>query len=190
MSRLVITGGTHHRLHEELTVSGGYFRDGAFARETRVTQVNQWLDDASPHRAGNDLFSGLAGAFDTHEDAILRAVAARSSDRLRNLQNTLQNRQRQEIENIAAVLDELGRAIEEELRAGPKPEQLELFTDVERTQLRRDEEALKARLARLPQEREQEIEAIESRYQDFVARTFPVAVVFLVPQSAARRGSA
>ena len=190
VSRLVITGGTHHRLHEELTVSGGYFRDGAFARETRVTQVNQWLDDASPHRAGNDLFSGLAGAFDTHEDAILRAVATRSSDRLRNLQNTLQNRQRQEIENIAAVLDELGRVIEEELRAGPKPEQLELFTDVERTQLRRDEEALKARLARLPQEREQEIEAIESRYQDFVDRTFPVAVVFLVPQSAARRGSA
>ena len=190
VSRLVVTGGTHHRLHEELTVSGGYFRNGVFAREARVTQVNRWLDEASSHRAGDDLFSGLVRAFDTHEDAILRAVEARSSDRLRNLQNTLQNRQRQEIENIGAVLDELGRAIEEELRVGPRPEQLELFTDVERTQLSHDEEALKARLARLPQEREQEIEAIKSRYQDCVARTFPVAVVFLVPESAARRANA
>ena len=190
VSRLVITGGTHHRLHEELTVSGGYFRNGVFAREARVTQVNRWLDEASLHRAGDDLFSGLARAFNTHDDAILRAVEARSSDRLRNLQNTLQNRQRQEIENIGAVLDELRRGIEEELRAGPRPEQLELFTDVERTQLRHDEEALKARLARLPQEREQEIEAIESRYQDCVARTFPVAVVFLVPESAARSANA
>ena len=186
VSRLVITGGTHHRLHEELTISGGYFRGGAFARETRVTQVNQWLDEASPHRAGDDLFSTLAGVFAANEDMILRAVEARSSDRLRNLQNTLQNRKRQEIENITAVLDELARVIEEELKTGSKPEQLELFTDAERTQLRRDVEALKARLERLPEERDREVEAIESRYRDFVARTFPVAVVFLVPESTSR----
>ena len=190
VSRLVITGGTHYRLHEELTVSGGYFRDGAFARETRVTRVNKWLDEASPHRAGDDLFSTLAGEFGAHEDTILRAVEARSSDRLRNLQNTLQNRKCQEIENMTAILDELARAIEEELKSGLKPEQLDLFTDAERTQLSRDVEALKARLARLPEEREREVEAIESRYRDFTARTFPVAVVFLVPESAARRGSA
>lgn len=190
VSRLVITGGTHHRLHEELTVSGGYFRDGAFRRETRVMQVTQWHDEAVPHRAGDDLFSALAQAFATHEDSILRAVHARSSDRLRNLQTTLKNRERQELENIGAVLDELSRAIEEELRAGPMPEQLDLFSDEEWTQFRRDKDALKARLARLPQERKQEIEAIESRYQDFVARTFPVAVVFLVPESVAQRRSA
>lgn len=185
VSRLVITGGTHHRLHEELTVSGGYFRDGAFARETRVTQVSQWLDEASPHRADEGLFSNLTDEFRGQEDTILRAVQARSSDRLRNLQNTLENRKRQEIENITAVLDELALAIEHELKSGPKPEQLDLFTDAERTQLRRDVEALKARLARLPDEKEQETEAIENRYREFVARTFPVAVVFLVPESMA-----
>lgn len=182
VSRLVITGGTHHRLHEELTVSGGHFRDGAFARETRVTQVNQWLDEALPHRADEGLFSNLTDEFRGQEDAILRAVQARSSDRLRNLQNTLENRKRQEIENITAVLDELARAIAHELKSGPKPEQLDLFSDAERTQLRRDVEALKARLGRLPDEKEQETKAIENRYRDFVARTFPVAVVFLVPE--------
>ena len=189
VSRLVVTGGTHHRLHEELTVSGGYFRAGAFAREARVTLVNQWLDEASPHRVGEDSFSTLAREFAVHRDRILRAVEARSADRLRNLQNTLQNRMRQEIENITTVMDELARAIEEELRAGSKPEQLELFTDAERTQLRRDVEALEARLARLPEEKDREVEAIESLYRDFVARTFPVAVVFLLPESKSRRAS-
>lgn len=192
VSRLVITGGTHHRLHEELTVSGGHLRDGTFARETRVTQVNQWLDEASPHRAEHSLFSMLASDFDGNADAVMRTVEARSSERLRTLQNTLESRKRQEIETISAVLDELGRAIEEELKAASEPEQLRLKfpddTEDEHTQRRRDVEALKARLARLPQEREQEIQAIERRYRDFVARTFPVAVVFLVPDSMSRGG--
>ncbi len=188
VSRLVITGGTHHRLHEELIVSGGYFREGAFVRENRVTQVNRWLEEASPYRAGGSLFSDLAPRFEAHEDSILRTLEARSSDRLRNLRNTLRNRERQEVENITAILDELGRAIEEELKSGSRPEQLELFSEAERTQLRRDVEALEARLARLPEERELEVEAIESRYRDFTPRTFPVAVVFLVPEAASRGG--
>jgi hypothetical protein len=48
ISRLVVTGGNHHRLHEELTVSGGYLRDQSFRREDGVTKVQQWLDEAKP----------------------------------------------------------------------------------------------------------------------------------------------
>ena len=33
ISRLVVTGGNHHRLHEELTEAGGYLRDAGFRRE-------------------------------------------------------------------------------------------------------------------------------------------------------------
>ncbi|MBF2759131.1 MAG: DEAD/DEAH box helicase [Ectothiorhodospiraceae bacterium AqS1] len=185
VSRLVITGGTHHRLHEELTFSGGYFRNGAFAREARVMQVSQWIDEASPHRADEGLFSTLTAEFRKQEDAILRAVQARSSERLRNLQSTLENRKRQEIDNIEAILSELARAIENELKSGLKPEQIGLFTDEERNQVRRDIDALKARLARLPYEKEQEIESIENRYRDFMPRTLPVAVIFLVAESTA-----
>ena len=35
VSRLVVTGGKHHRLHEELTVAGGYMKDTSFSRESR-----------------------------------------------------------------------------------------------------------------------------------------------------------
>jgi superfamily II DNA or RNA helicase len=187
VSRLVITGGTHHRLHEELTVSGGYLKDSSFSRETRVTQVNQWLEEASPHQADETLFGDLANQFAKNEKSIQRALEARSNDRLRNLQNTLESRKQQEITNITSVLDELTRTIQQELKNEHEPKQLSLFSEDERTQVRRDAEALKARLARIPEEKEQEVQAIEHRYRDFVARTFPVAVIFLVPESSAGR---
>lgn len=189
VSRLVITGGNHHRLHEELTVSGGYLRNKGFTRETRVTQVNQWLEKAHSHEPDDTLFEDLAARFSKNEESIQRALEARSADRLRNLQNTLESRKQQEIKNIASVLEELGRTIEQELRKAREPEQLSLFSEDERTQVRRDNEALRARLARIPEEKEQEIQAIEHRYESFAARTFPIAVIFLVPDSIAK-GSA
>jgi len=184
ISRLVITGGNHHRLHEELTISGGYLRDQSFRREESVTRVQQWLDEARPTTAVDSLFDPLRVRFDHHRDAILRSVDARSKDRLKFLANTLQSRKQREIDDIGSVLDELERAIQNELKKDQQPEQLSLFTEDERTQLRRDTAALEARLARIPAERVQEIEAIETRYAKLDDRTFPVAVVFLVPESA------
>ena len=77
-------------------------------------------------------------------------------------------------------------------RAQFREEQLlePLFTEDERTQLRRDTAALEARLARIPAERQQEAEAIETRYAKLNDRTFPVAVIFLVPASAVQGGAA
>lgn len=190
ISRLVITGGNHHRLHEELTVSGGYLRDQNFRREESVTRVQQWLDEANPIRASDSLFDAVRTRFERSQSSILQSVDARSKDRLKYLSNTLQGRKQHEIENITAVLDELGKAIQAELNKDQQPEQLSLFSEDERTQLRRDTAALEARLARIPAERIQEAQAIEARYDNFVDRTFPVAVVFLVPESAVQGGQA
>lgn len=190
VSRLVITGGNHHRLHEELTVSGGYLRDQTFRREESVTRVQQWLDEAKPIEARDSLFDALKARFERTQSAVLQSVDARSKDRLKFLSSTLQGRKEQEIGNIKSVLDELERAIQGELKKDQQPEQLSLFTEDERTQLRRDTAALEARLARIPAERIQEAHAIESRYASFVDRTFPVAVVFLIPESAVQGGVA
>lgn len=184
VSRLVVTGGNHHRLHEELTVSGGYLRDQAFRREEGVTRVQQWLDEAKPITAAPSLFDVLRTRFDRQQEAILKAVDARSKERLRFLTNTLQTRKQQEIDDIGTVLDELEKAIQSELRKEQQPEQLSLFTEDERTQLRRDIAALEARLARIPDERRMETQAIEARYAKLDDRTFPVAVIFVVPESA------
>ena len=189
VSRLVITGGNHHRLHEELTVAGGYLKEGGFAREQRVTQVNEWLAAASDCDISQSIFDGMAGRFSKQEEALLQTVEARSRDRLRNLQSTLENRKEQEIKNIRTVLSELAKAIEAELRKDTEPQQLALFSEDERLQVRRDTDALRARLARIPAEETEEIAAIEQRYDGFAARTFPVAIIFLLPKSQLQKGS-
>jgi hypothetical protein len=53
-------------------------------------------------------------------------------------------------------------------------------------QVKKDVQALEARLARIPEERKEEKTAIEKHYANPVDRTFPVAVVFLVPASQLR----
>ena len=117
--------------------------------------------------------------------AIQNTIESRSKERLRDLENTLQNRKNKEVKDITTVLDELESSIQTQLEEADQPEQLVLpgFSEDERTQVRRDLDALKARLSRIPEEREDEVHAIEHRYVDFVARTFPVAVIFIVPQS-------
>jgi hypothetical protein len=182
VSRLVVTGGKHDRLHEELTVAGGYMKDNSFSREARVTQVNAWMDKATSIQANERLFEGLKRRFQGNQDSILQSVEARSRDRLENLETALESRKQQEIVNITAVLDELERAIEDELHKEKEPEQLALFSEDERTQVRRDTEALKLRLTRIPSEKEEEIEAIRGRFEGYAVRTFPVAVIFFVPK--------
>lgn len=185
MSRLVVTGGNHHRLHEELTEAGGYLRDAGFRREERVTEVRRWLEESHPADLSDATFDALRTRFEKQRDSVLAAVEARSKERLRFLVNTIATRKRKEAEDIRQVLDDLERALKTEIAAEQQPVQLSLFSEDERTQLKRDRAALEARLARIPKERGQELLAIEERHSNAVEHTFPVAVVLLVPNSLA-----
>lgn len=185
MSRLVVTGGNHHRLHEELTEAGGYLRDASFRREERVTEVRRWLEASQPAVLSDATFEALRTRFDKQRDSVLAAAEARSKDRLRFLVNTIETRKRKEADDIRQVLDDLERALKSEIATEQQPMQLSLFSEDERTQLKRDRAALEARLARIPKEREQELCAIEERHSNAIEHTFPVAVVLLVPNSLA-----
>ena len=105
------------------------------------------------------------------------------------LENTLDRRMKSEIADVRTVLDELEASIRKELKSDRQGGQLYLpgFSPEEMAQVKKDIHALEARLARIPEEREEEKAAIEKHYANPVDRTFPVAVVFLVPQSQARR---
>ena len=181
ISRLVITGGNHHRLHEELTYAGGYLREQGYKREEGVKRIEAWLEQAQPSMTNESIFEVLRTRFERSENALLQTVDARSKDRLKYLSNTLKSRRDREIEDITNVLSELEKAIQTELSKDEQPRQFDMFSDDEKTQLKRDLGALRARLDGIPQERQREIQAIEARYADFTDRTFPVAVVFLVP---------
>ncbi len=150
--------------------------------------INDWLNSAVETDLGEERFQEIGRIFEDNEESVCRAVDSRSKERLRNLLNTLESRKEREISDITTVLDDLARAIESELDKEQEPRQLEMFSQDERLQVARDDEALKMRLARIPGEKEREIQAIEHRYLDFTDRTFPVAVIFLPPESTVGEG--
>ena len=182
-SRLVVTGGNHHRLHEELTLAGGELKPDGFARITQVGRLETLFDRSTPLKPDAATFAMLRERFDRSQKAIRAAADARSDDRLKFLKNALERRKLGDVTDIAGLLTELEKAIRREIEDSAQMIQTELgfWPENERMQLRRDVDALHARLARIPDEREQEIASIERRYSDLAHRTFPVAVTFILP---------
>ena len=186
-SRLVVTGGDHHRLHEELTISGGELKHDSFRRISTLRELNTMLDSGLPiDQISDTVFSVLKERFQQNEAAIIASVDARSRDRLESLSSTIERRKQSEIRDIINILNDLDANIRKELEE-PEEQQMtfQFYTDMEKDQLRKDRNALRARLERIPQERIQETATIENHYANPQPRTFPVAVVFLVPQTKA-----
>lgn len=182
-SRLVVTGAGHHRLHEELTMAAGELKDTGFARIPVLSRIEELLDASHGAAPGERAFVLLQRRFEEQRENLLRAVDARSKERLKFLTNTLERRREAEEADLNGVLDDLAALITKELEDKPAPAQLTMWPAAQQDALRRDEAALKARLARIPDEREEELAAIRRRYESPAARTFPVALEFLVPDS-------
>jgi hypothetical protein len=179
-SRLVVTGGNHHRLHEELTYAGGFLREGSFARIPQVTRLENWMKDAQSFDPSEDLFPLLTSRFERYQSNIEDAIRARSKDRIEFLTNTLERRRKAEIEDVSSVLDEMEKVLRKETSnvAVPLP-----WAEEEKSQFIKDVDYLRARLERIPEERKLEIQAIEDRYLGLLPREFPVAIFFFVPKS-------
>ncbi len=182
-SRLVITGGNHHRLHEELTIAGGVLKHKGFTRIRTLAELDDLVSKAQPCLPNQRLQDVLADRFGRFDDKLLDAVQARSKDRLASLEKSLLKRKEQELADITHLLDELERLITQELN-NEVPVQQDWLQE-ERDQLKRNEKALQARLDRIPSEREEEQRLVEMRYSELNTHTFPVAVMFVVPQSLA-----
>lgn len=179
-SRLLITGGNKYRLHEELTLAGGELKPDGFVRIPQIGKLDALLEQSTPADIAPRLLHSISERYNHSRDNILNAVEARSKERLRFLENTLQRRRASDVADITSLLNELETAIRKEIDDSGLI-QLELWPENERQQLHKDVDALSARLSRIPEERKREIEGIESRYTDFASRTFPVAVAILLP---------
>ena len=188
-SRLVITGGDHHRLHEELTLSGGELKHDSFRRFTTQKELESLLTESIPNDdISESIFAVLKERFDASENSIMAAVEARSKERLEFLNNTIERRKESEKKDIINILDDLKANISKEL-AEPEMYQMTFnfaeFSEEEKNQLKKDMNALRTRLARIPEEKERECAIIDKHYADPQTRTFPVAVIFLIPQNKA-----
>jgi superfamily II DNA or RNA helicase len=186
-ARLVVTGATNDKLHEEVITAGGALRQGRFAR-LGASAIDEALRAASAEGntdAPPEVRETLAALFPAHESAVLAALEARMKDRMGGLTRALEERGDKEARDLAEVMNELQQTILRELDATP-PAQLTLFTSEERSQLERNRDALSARAAAIPAEIARETEVLRARFQDPKARLFPVALTYLIPKSMVR----
>ncbi|MBW7940645.1 MAG: helicase, partial [Candidatus Omnitrophica bacterium] len=82
-SRLVITGGDHHRLHEEITISGGELKHTGFSRIPQQGRLQELLTNAASFDPKGGLLDILTERFEKQESSIRATMEARSKDRLR-----------------------------------------------------------------------------------------------------------
>ncbi|MCP4353427.1 MAG: DEAD/DEAH box helicase family protein [Desulfobacterales bacterium] len=181
--RLVVLGGVHHRLHEEIITAGGIIRDARF-KKLNVTQVQDALKAALPDPVSEDVKKRLTGLWSAIEKPLFQSLESRMRDRTKNLQKLLGERKNREVRDITEVLSQLAENIAKELKAEP-PQQLSLWSDPEQEQFERNRGSLQARLEEIPDEIEREIKAVHKRYYNPTPRLFPVAVAFLVPSKLA-----
>jgi len=107
-------------------------------------------------------------------------------ERTKNLDKFMTERANKDAKDIKDILEELEKNIRAELDS-EMPSQLTLWSDPEREQLERNRSALAARVAEIPNEIKRETEAIKARYRNPTPRLFPVAVMFHMPESLARK---
>lgn len=181
--RLVVLGGDAQRIHEEILSAGGTITEGRFRRFDTRAELDRILEAMADSTVADAVANRLAELWERLETGVASALSARERERTQTLENRLAARRAREIDDVAAVLNELARRIEEELA---EPEgQLELFSLDERQQLERDVASLQARLASIPEEINRETDRIRRRYADADPRLFPFAVVFVLPHSIA-----
>jgi superfamily II DNA or RNA helicase len=185
--RLVITGATGHRLHEQLIFAGlrlGGERPERLGVEATDAALALAGERPVPATLRDQLIPGLQAA----AEPLRAALQARAGDRARQLAATLAARARDEQAHVEATLSELADTIRREAFGEHGP-QLQLITGLEldvgdRRQVERDVAALRARLDAIPAEIAGEQEAIACRYADPAHRLFPAAVTLLVPEGA------
>ena len=187
-SRLLIVGGDHLRLHEELTFSGGDLKADSYRREPVLKTLLQFLETSHPmNEVPEGVFAVLKSRFSKYEESITKAYEARSRERLENLLSTLEHRKDSEIKDVNALLDELEKSIKKELDVENDHDafvQLTFdFGEEDVQELKRDFAALRARLDQIPEERQKEASVIERHYSNPRSLTFPAAVLFLVPET-------
>ena len=179
--RLVVTGADGHRLHEEVIAAGVPVMDPSAATRLNVGDTDAAMRAARETIVPASMRGHLAAQLESARGQLLAALEARARDRALSLTRTLSDRAEHEADAITSVLIELQHSIEAELEPKDDP-QLALFNIDERRQLDGDVEAMRERLARIPEDIARETAAIHRHYADPQPRLFPIAITLLVPE--------
>ena len=188
-ARLLLVGGDHLRLQEELIYAGGYLRANSYRREETLGNLQKYMDSSRPYDdVPEAVFEILKTRFNHSFEDVRKAYEGRAAERAKSLRGALEKRRATEIANVDALLTELENGIKKELKEAGEGKIFQMsfegFDDEAKQEVKRDLDALRARLAQIPEERRKEKAILEQHYSDMKDLTFPVAILFLVPETA------
>lgn len=185
-ARLLILGGDHQRLHEELIVAGIHLYENGSIEPIGAESLKKVQAAISPQDrlAPERTRQNLAANWEQHRPVLEHALEERKAERVQSLQKKLGERAAREQDDIRKILTELKKQIEQELATLADPHQLTLpgFSPDERRQFDSDRAALAARAAEIDEEIEREVQRIQKRFEKPQARIFPVSVMYIVPE--------
>jgi len=191
-ARLVVVGADGGRLHEEIMLAGREVPEQGRSRRLELEQprlapvrlaIESALDPAACRPAAERWLRPIADDWADLAPRLARDVTTRSTERLRRLENTLAARAVEEANRLRGLFDQMRETLKSALE-GPGPIQRSFDDELlqeERSQVERDIEAWRHRLAGLDDERDGELALLANRYSVTRPLVFPVAVVVCVP---------
>ncbi|MUL42053.1 helicase [Streptomonospora sp. PA3] len=199
-SRFVLVGADGVRLHEEVLEAGGWApAEGRFRRLENLGTLRGILDRAltEGRPLPEPVWRRIAKRWPRVDDGLLNAIEWRKQTRQESLHKRLEQREQAERDRVNSVIDHFAATLREALAEGSDDAEDALFsaadvretnqTREEREQYRKDRANWERRLAELDTERRRELDAVAARYSRQEPHSFPVAVVFVVPQREATR---
>ena len=178
-ARLVVTGSTGSRLHEELIHAAVRYRRGDANRSAYGQQAQRAIADAQL-TARDDLQSAVEPHWSQILEDLHAAIEARREERVNSLAGHLTKRQAAEESGVVSVFDATRKRLNTEITALEQAQtQLDFGTgDIQEAAARA--EALRKRLNNLVAEQTDELTAVRYRYADPLRWAFPVAVIVAV----------
>ncbi|NKZ02879.1 DISARM system SNF2-like helicase DrmD [Actinomadura latina] len=188
-SRFVLVGADGVRLHEEVLYAGGWAPDGGrFRRLENLTRLGGFLDGAltAGTSATPRIQARLAERFESLRPGLEAAIKWRADTRHESLARRLDQRREAESRRITANIEQFAESLRGQLALGDEADamfsMIEARSREEIRQYQNDRRSWEERLQRLSDEKDLELQQIESRYASPEPHSFPVAVVFVVPK--------
>ena len=188
--RVVAVSDLGLRLHEALIHVGGQIRQrrlDPLADELLAGLLSE-AGDFPPIPVG--VAAQLRSFFPAHRQALLALLGKRQAQEETRLRRLLAERIKTETTGVAHLMTERIREIERRLAAleGAPTDQLALFDLEQYTQYQEDVAWLRRRLTHLRGQALTEPTRIERRYTLRSVRAFPLALIYLLPQSLVDQG--
>ncbi|GAA4129635.1 DISARM system SNF2-like helicase DrmD [Nocardioides fonticola] len=186
VTRLVLVGRAGLRLHEEVFLAGTRLARRQAVGEQRAEELlESALDRSGLGGVPQEIAEQIASAWNSDADRGLRdrvqqAIAERAARRRKDVETYLQKRREADRARVVEIFDRFGQTLREALREAEAIDgdpQLGLFDD-ERRQSERDLREIRRRIDALGEERERELAAVDTRYDDIRTWEFPAAVIF------------